>query len=46
MRKPRLLQNVEDVITKSNRGRQRVAAMMKRLVVCRKDPGERLARAC
>ena len=47
MRKPRLLQDVEEVITKSKRGRQRLEALtMKRSVICRKDQAERQARAC
>jgi hypothetical protein len=46
MRKPRLLQDVEQVITKSKRGRQRLEVlMMKRAVVCRKVSAERVARA-
>lgn len=47
LRKPRLLQDVEEVITKSKRGRHRLdTLMMKRSVVCRKDLAERVARAC
>jgi len=47
MRKPRLLQDVEQVITKSKRGRQRLETLtMKRSVICRKDQAERQARAC
>ena len=47
MRKPRLLQDVEEVITKSKRGRQRLETLtMKRSVICRKDQAERQARAC
>jgi hypothetical protein len=47
IRKPSLLRDVEEVITKSKRGRQRLETlMMKRSVNCRKDPAERIARAC
>jgi hypothetical protein len=47
MRKPRLLQDVEEVITKSKRGRQRLETLtMKRSVICRKDQVERQARTC
>jgi hypothetical protein len=47
MRKPRLLQDVEDVIMKSKRGRQRLETLtMNRSVIGRKDQAERQARAC
>jgi hypothetical protein len=43
-RRPRLLLDVEQVITGSKKGRQRLAMIEKRSLICRKDPVERLAR--
>ena len=45
-RKPGLLQNIERFINGSKQARQRLAMMLKRSVICRKDTSERLARAC
>jgi len=45
-RKPGLLRNIEQLINGSKQARQRLAIMLKQSVICRKDPAERLARAC